>query len=377
MKFNQPKIGILGGGQLGRMLLPPANYLDIHISALDPNPTASCAELANRFVVGSFKDYETVLEFGRSVDLITIEIEHVNVEALKKLEQEGKTVYPQASIVEIIQDKRLQKQFYLDHNIPTSPFRLINSKEELNQHQDFYPAFQKLGKGGYDGGGVQYIASVSDIEKGFEGLSLIEKAVDFEKEIAIITARNANGEIELFPTVEMVFHPEHNLVDYLMAPANISQEVEQQAKEIARNVTEAFGIVGLLAVELFVTKDGEVLVNECAPRPHNSGHQTIHSASISQFEQHLRAILNLPLITPKLIQPSAMVNLLGNAGETGEASIYGLDKVLKQEGVHIVLYGKQRTKPHRKMGHATVLAATKEELKQKIQFIKDTIRIGI
>lgn len=377
MKFKQPKVGILGGGQLGRMLLPPANYLDIHVSALDPNPSASCAELANRFVEGSFQDYDTVLEFGRSVDLLTIEIEHVHVGALKQLEQEGKTVYPQASVIEIIQDKRLQKQFYLDHNIPTSPFRLINSKEELVHHVDFYPAFQKLGKGGYDGGGVQYIESISDVEKGFEGLSLIEKAVDFEKEIAIITARNEDGQVELFPTVEMVFHPEHNLVDYLIAPASICEEVEKKAREIAQKVTEAFGIVGLLAVELFVTKDGDVLVNECAPRPHNSGHQTIHSATISQFEQHLRAILNLPLISPKLVQPSAMINLLGNAGETGDAVIYGLDKALKQEGVHFVLYGKQTTKPHRKMGHATVLAPTREELTKKIQFIKDTIRIGI
>lgn len=377
VKFKRQTIGILGGGQLGRMLLPPANYLDIPIAVLDPNPSASCAELVNRFTVGDFNDYQTVLDFGRTVDTLTIEIEHVNVKALYQLEKEGITVYPQARVIEIIQDKRIQKQFYKDHGIPTADFRLINSKEELAKHEDFYPAFQKVGKGGYDGGGVQKIASVESIGKGFDAPSLIEKAVDYEKEIAIIAARNPSGQVQLFPTVEMVFHPEHNLVDYLLAPAEISEKVELKAREIALKLTNELEIVGLLAIELFVTKTGDVLVNECAPRPHNSGHQTIQGATVSQFEQHLRAILDLPLLEPKLICPSAMVNLLGNLNETGEAVLYGLQETLALEGVHVVLYGKRETKPARKMGHITVLAKGKEELIQRINTVKKTIKIGI
>ena len=377
VKFQQPKIGVLGGGQLGRMMLPPANYLDVHLSFLDPNPNASCAELANHFVVGDFNDYETVLNFGQKVDVITIEIEHVNVDALYELERQGKQVFPQPRVIEIIQDKRNQKQFYAANDIPTSPFHILDSGKDL-QHIDasFFPAFQKLGTGGYDGGGVQRIQSITDIGSGFNAPSLIEKAVDFEKEIAIIAARNQAGEVQLFPTVEMVFHPEHNLVDYLMAPAELSPEIEEEAKQVATKVVKTLEIVGLLAIELFVTKTGRVLVNECAPRPHNSGHQTIQGATTSQFEQHLRAILNLPLASPKLIQPSAMVNLLGNKGETGKPVLYGLENVYKQEGIHLVLYGKHETRPHRKMGHTTILANSKEELRKKIKFVKQHLTIG-
>lgn len=378
VKFKQPKVGILGGGQLGRMLLPPANYLNIHISCLDPNPEASCADLANRFVVGDFNDYQTVLEFGQSVDVITIEIEQVNVQALKELAKQGKKVFPQPEVIEIIQDKRNQKAFYVEHDIPTSPFHILDSGKDLEQiDNNFFPAFQKLGKGGYDGGGVQRMNAFSDIKKGFDAPSLIEKAVDFDKEISIIAARNEQGQVELFPTVEMVFHPEHNLVDYLLAPATLAQEVEERAQQIAENVVNAFGFVGLLAIEMFVTKNGEVLVNECAPRPHNSGHQTIQGATVSQFEQHLRAILNLPLAKPSVIQPSAMVNLLGAEEQEGEAVIYGLEKVLAQKGIHIVLYGKKQTRPHRKMGHATVLGESKKELIEKINYIKENFKIGI
>lgn len=378
VKFEQHTIGILGGGQLGRMLLPPANYFNVAIACLDPNPNASCAELANRFVVGDFNDYDTVLKFGRTVDLITIEIEHVNVDALKQLEQEGKTVFPQAEVIELIQDKRSQKQFYAEQGIPTSPFHIIDSAKDLEDlSEDFFPCFQKLGKGGYDGGGVQRLNSYADRNKAFREASLVEKAIDFEKEIAIIAARNANGQVELFPTVEMVFHPEHNLVDYLIAPAAIDESIDKKAKEIATKVTNALGIVGLLAVELFVTKAGEILVNEVAPRPHNSGHQTIQGANVSQFEQHLRAILNLPLAKPELIHHSGMVNLLGNADETGKAVVYGLQEALKNSNIHPVFYGKAETRPHRKMGHATVVAKSREEVVKAIEEIKQTITIGI
>ncbi len=378
MKFKKQTVGILGGGQLGRMMLPPANYLDIQIACLDPNPQASCSQLTNRFVLGDFNNYDDVLAFGRSVDLVTIEIEHVDVAALFQLQKEGIPVYPQPEVIQIIQDKRTQKEFYRQHGIPTSEYILIDNAEQLHQHADFFPAFQKVGKGGYDGGGVQLLSTEADLDKAFDAPSVLEKAVDFQTEISIITARNQRGEISLFPTVEMVFHPEHHLVDYLMAPAfSISEEIEVKAKDIAIQVTEAYGIVGLLAIELFVTKDGDVLVNECAPRPHNSGHQTIQGATNSQFEQHLRAILNLPLATPKLIKPSAMVNLLGAPNEQGKPTIYGLDSIFSKQEIHVVLYGKEETRPFRKMGHATVLGNSKEELIEKINFVKNHLKIGV
>ena len=377
MNHNQIHIGILGGGQLGRMGLPAANYFDVELSVLDPNPNAPCAGLVQNFRVGDFNDYDTVLQFGKMVDLLTIEIEHVNVAALYELEAAGKTVYPQPRIIEIIQDKRKQKQFYQDHHIPTSPFVLTETKADLQNHLDFLPAFQKLGKGGYDGAGVQQIRNAEEIQNGFDAPSILEKAVAYEKEISIIAARNANGEIELFPPVEMVFHPEHNLVDYLFAPAELTAETIAQAEQIVRDLIIALNFVGLLAVEMFVTRTGDVLVNEAAPRTHNSGHHTIQACNVSQFEQHLRAIMNLPLAKIKLHQPAAMVNLLGHIGETGNAKVYGLDDALRIQGVHVVLYGKQMTKPHRKMGHATVLGKNKVDIKNKIDQVRNCIKIGI
>ncbi len=377
MQYSHPKLGILGGGQLGRMMLPYANHFHVEVSVLDPNPKASCAGLVPKFVVGDFMDYDAVYQFGQTVDTITIEIENVNVEALKQLQREGKTVYPKPEIIEIIQDKRLQKQFYKDHNIPTAAFHLINKKSDLESHVDFLPAFQKLGKGGYDGAGVKYMADHSAIQHAFEAPSLIEKAIDCEKEVGIIAARNESGQIELFPPVEMVFHPEHNLVDYLFGPANLGQETLMNANEIVVRLIEAFDFVGLLAVELFVTKEGEIVVNECAPRTHNSGHHTIHACAVSQFEQHLRSVLNLPLAKIHQHQPAAMINLLGADGETGDAVIYGLDEVLQIPGVHVVLYGKEKTRPHRKMGHATILGQSKDEIETKIDQVRRTIKIGI
>ncbi len=378
MSYRKKKVGILGGGQLGRMLLPPANYLDVFIACLDPNPNASCSQLANAFVVGDFTSYQDVVAFGQPQDIITIEIEHVNVEALYELEANGKTVYPQARVVDIIQDKRKQKQFYQEHNIPTSDFVLTEKRSDIKQHQDFLPAFHKVGKGGYDGGGVQFIQDIDALDKAFDKPAVLEKAVDFDSEISIITARNASGEIQLFPTVEMVFHPEHNLVDYLIAPAyTISEKINKKAQDIAIRVTEAFGIVGLLAVELFVTKQGDVLVNECAPRPHNSGHQTIQGATHSQFEQHLRAILNLPLAKPQLIKASAMVNLLGEAGANGPTVIYGMDDIMAMNETYVVLYGKEECRPYRKMGHVTILANSHQELIKKINFVKEHLKVGV
>ncbi|MEQ8243828.1 ATP-grasp domain-containing protein, partial [Fulvivirga sp.] len=293
--IQEQKLGILGGGQLGRMLVQSALDFNIDIKILDPDANAPCKNIVSEFVVGKLTDYDTVYNFGRGCDLISIEIENVNTDALKQLAKEGVKVYPQPEVVELIKDKRIQKQYYKDNNIPTAEFILTDNKETVITHKNFLPAVNKLGKEGYDGRGVQILRSEADLDKAFEAPSLLEKLVDFEKEIAVIVARNESGEVKTFPAVEMVFHPEANMVEYLFSPADISAEIESDAQEIAKTVINRLGMVGLLAVEMFVTKDGKVLVNEIAPRPHNSGHQTIEANFTSQYEQHLRAIFNLPL----------------------------------------------------------------------------------
>ncbi len=373
--YQDFKLGILGGGQLGRMLIQACTNFDLHSSVLDKDVNAPCSLLASSFKPGDITDFDTVYAFGKTVDMLTIEIENVNVGALKKLEEEGLTVYPQPAIIDIIKDKRRQKMFYREHGIPTADFVLVDNREAIKQHMDFLPAFNKLGTGGYDGGGVQRIRSAEDIEKGFDAPGLLETLVDFACEISVIAARNSKGEVSVFPAVECVFHPEHNLVDYLFAPSEVSPEIEEKAEKIARQVIESFGLVGLLAVEMFVTRDGEVLVNEVAPRPHNSGHQTINANIISQYEQHLRAILGLPLGATDIILPSAMVNLLGEAGYTGPAKYEGLDDLLAIEGASIFLYGKKETRPQRKMGHVTIVDENADALKRKVEEVKKVIKV--
>ena len=373
--YQDFKLGILGGGQLGRMLIQACTNFDLHSSVLDKDANAPCSLLASSFKPGDITDFDTVYAFGKTVDMLTIEIENVNVGALKKLEEEGLTVYPQPAIIDIIKDKRRQKMFYRKHGIPTADFVLVDNREAIKQHMDFLPAFNKLGTGGYDGGGVQRIRSAEDIEKGFDAPGLLETLVDFACEISVIAARNSKGEVSVFPAVECVFHPEHNLVDYLFAPSEVSPEIEEKAEKIARQVIESFGLVGLLAVEMFVTRDGEVLVNEVAPRPHNSGHQTINANITSQYEQHLRAILGLPLGATDIILPSAMVNLLGEAGYTGPAKYEGLDDLLAIEGASIFLYGKKETRPQRKMGHVTIVDKNADALKRKVEEVKKVIKV--
>ncbi len=370
-----PKIGILGGGQLGLMLLQAAIdwQLDIHI--LDPDPEAPCRRIAPHFKQGSLQDYDTVYNWGKDLDIITIEIEKVNVDALAALRDEGKQVYPQPSVIRKIQDKRIQKQFYKENDLPTAEFRLTKTRADVAKHADFLPAFHKLGKDGYDGRGVQRIDSIADLDKAFDAPGLLEKAVDFEKEIAVIVARNPAGIIKTFPVVEMVFHPEHNLVDYLFAPAEISAEVRHKAEDIATRTAEAFGIVGVLAVEMFVTKAGEILINEVAPRPHNSGHHTIRANATSQYEQHWRAILGLPLGSTVQFGPAAMVNLLGEEGHVGPAHYKGMDALLATEQVFPFLYGKAVTKPHRKMGHATIMDENLEGLRAKVELVKESVKV--
>jgi 5-(carboxyamino)imidazole ribonucleotide synthase len=325
--------------------------------------------------VGDITDFDTVYRFGKGVDLLTIEIENVNVQALYKLEQEGLPVYPQPRIIDIIQDKRTQKQFYREHGIPTPDFVLLDKRADAAQHAAFLPAFNKIGKGGYDGGGVQRIDSAADFGKVFDAPGLLEKFIDFDREIAVIAARNAQGEVTVFPPVECVFDPKYNLVDYLVSPSSAPAAVLQQAEAIARKVVEAFGIVGLLAVEMFVTRSGEVLVNEVAPRPHNSGHQTINANYTSQYEQHLRAILGLPLGSTAIKSPSAMVNLLGAEGFSGVARYEGLDDLLRIDGVNLFLYGKKLTRAKRKMGHVTILDTDMQRLLEKVEQVKKAVRV--
>ncbi|MBX2899309.1 MAG: 5-(carboxyamino)imidazole ribonucleotide synthase [Cyclobacteriaceae bacterium] len=367
-------LGILGGGQLGRMLIQAGVNLDLTFEVLDPDAQAPCAALA-KFTNGKLTDYATVMEFARPCDIVTIEIENVNTQALADLERAGKKVFPQPAVIELIQDKRKQKTFYAENKIPTAPFVLVNNKEEVYGHTDMLPAVNKLGKEGYDGRGVQVIKTKADLAKAFDAPGVLEKWIPFEKEIAVIVSRNPNGELATYPPVEMVFHPEANLVEYLFSPAQLTPAVHQQAQAIAQTIINKLEMVGLLAVEMFVTHEGEVLVNEIAPRPHNSGHQTIEGNTTSQYEQHLRAILNLPPGSTNLIAPSAMVNVLGEEGFTGPARYEGLQEVLAIEGVHVHLYGKKITKPFRKMGHVTIVDADLDSLKKKTNFVKQILKV--
>jgi 5-(carboxyamino)imidazole ribonucleotide synthase len=369
------KIAMLGGGQLGRMLIQSGINLNLQISVLDPDKNAPCKNLVGKFQQGDLMDEKTVYEFGKKADIITIEIEHVNIKALKKLEQEGKKVYPQPDIIEMIQDKGLQKMFYQRNEIPSPDFFLVENKEQIAKYASYFPFFQKLRKGGYDGKGVQKLADPKNLDDAFDAPSVLEMLVDFEKEISVIVARDPEGDIKCFPVVEGEFNPEVNLVEYLFSPAKLKKSVEEQAYSLAKKVAEKMGIVGLLAVEMFVMKDGRILVNEVAPRPHNSGHQTIEGNRTSQFEQHLRAITGLPLGDPAIVLPSVMVNLLGEKGYEGAARYKGIERVLEMAGVYVHLYGKENTKPFRKMGHVTVTDENLEKAKQKARIVKDTLKV--
>ncbi|MDH5365900.1 MAG: 5-(carboxyamino)imidazole ribonucleotide synthase [Cyclobacteriaceae bacterium] len=374
--FNQNiKLGVLGGGQLGRMLVQSAIDFNLDVHILDPDPDAPCNGVVKKFQVGSLTDFDTVYQFGKDCDVITIEIENVNIEALKKLKSEGKKVFPQPEVIELIQDKRTQKQFYKTNNIPTAEFILTSSKQEVLDNKQFLPAVNKLGKEGYDGRGVQMLRSSSDLEKAFDKPGILEKLIDFEKEIAVIVARTISGEVVTYPVVELVFHPEHNLVEYLFSPANVTPEISKKAEKIAIDVIEKLDMIGILAVEMFVDKKGEVLVNEVAPRPHNSGHQTIEGNITSQYEQHLRAVLGWPLGKTQQLIPAAMVNILGHDGNKGIAKYEGMDDILSKEGVHVHLYGKKITKPFRKMGHVTIVDKDANKLKNKVNFVKQTLKV--
>lgn len=369
------KVGILGGGQLGQMLIQSGISYNVSFHILDPSAEAPCRNLCTSFTQGDFNDYDTVYAFGQTVDLITIEIEHVNVEALEKLESEGKAVYPSPKLIKTVQDKGLQKQFYQEQGIPTSPFHLIDSRADIKEFLDFLPSAQKLRKGGYDGKGVSIIDASNYVDASFDAPSVLEKKVDIDKELSFVVARNPQGEVKSFPAVELVFHPEYNLVEHLFSPAAISKELSDKGEAIAVQLAEKLELVGLLAVEMFLDKEGDLLVNEIAPRPHNSGHQTIEGNMTSQFEQHLRAILDLPLGATDTVESSVMVNLLGEEGFTGPARYLGMDKLLDMHGVYPHLYGKAVTKPGRKMGHITIVNSEIEKALEMAEVVKKTIKV--
>ncbi|WP_413668526.1 5-(carboxyamino)imidazole ribonucleotide synthase [Mucilaginibacter sp. Mucisp86] len=373
--YGDLKLGILGGGQLGRMLIQQAINYNVTVKILDPDREAPCRKLCDEFTVGSLGDYETVYNFGKTVDLLTIEIEKVNVDALEQLEKEGVAVYPQSRIIRLIQDKGLQKQFFKENDIPTADFQIISSPQQLQQSLIPFPYIQKLRKDGYDGKGVYKVIDESYLAGAFKEPSLIEKWIDFEKEIAVIVARNENGEISTFPMVEMEFNPKANLVEFLIAPSTLPFAIQQKAEQIAKKIADSLKIVGLLAVEMFLDKHGRILVNELAPRPHNSGHQTIEGNVVSQFEQHLRAIFNQPLGDTACLNNAIMVNVLGEAGYEGPAIYQGIEKVLKVPGVYIHLYGKALTKPFRKMGHVTIVDADREKAIEKARFVQKTLKV--
>lgn len=366
-------MGILGGGQLGRMFIQVATNYDVRVSVLDPSPDAPCSKLAHDFTVGDFADYDTVYRFGQTVDVLTIEIEHVNVDALEALEKEGKTVYPSSRVLRIVKDKGLQKQFYQDNEIPTAPFKLIENASALSEVK--FPIVQKLRTGGYDGKGVVVLRKQDDLLEAFNAPSILEEVIDFEKEISVIIARNASGQIKSFPLVEMEFNPEANLVEFLFSPASVQYSVAQQACALAHRLVEKMDFVGLLAVEMFLDKEGNILVNEIAPRPHNSGHHTIEACVTSQYEQFMRAILNLPLGDTSLVRPAVMINLLGEKGYSGAVHYEDLEEAMKWPGVYVHLYGKSETKPFRKMGHVTVSCVDLEEAKRTARKVMETVKV--
>lgn len=373
------KLGIIAGGQLGKMLIQEASKWDIITYVLDNDEDCPAGSIASNFIKGSNTDFDSVYQFGQKVDVLTFEIENVNIDALKKLKSEGKRIAPEPEILELIQDKGLQKIFYSKNGIPTSPFRLYESKEAIlkgiEQQEIKFPFVQKLRKGGYDGRGVAVVNAEPDLEKLLPGPSVVEEKIEISKEISVIAARNKKGEIRCYPVVEMLFDAHANLVDLLICPSSVTVEQSEKAIGIAGEVIELLNMEGLLAVEFFIGSKGEVIINEMAPRPHNSGHHTIESIITSQFEQHLRAVLNLPLGSTKIKLPSVMINILGGEGDEGPVHYEGLTESMAIEGVKIHLYGKPITKPYRKMGHVTILSSSVACALKKAERVKQLIKV--
>ena len=376
---SKQTIGILGGGQLGKMLLNTTRQWDLQTKVMDPSTEAPARIACNDFVQGDLMDYQTVVDFGKELGVLTIEIENVNTDALATLEQQGVKVYPQAAVLKVIQNKCHQKQFYQKNKIPTASFQLFNSKEELKDAVGrgliSFPFVWKSESMGYDGYGVQIVRSNQNLEEIKEGACMAEELVAIEKELGIIVCRSPKGETRCYPCVEMEFHPEANQVEYVLSPARISKEVAKKAEKIALAVSKAFQHVGLLAVELFLTKDGEIWVNEVAPRPHNSGHYSIEASYTSQFEQHIRALLDLPLGNTANKVSGVMVNLVGKEGHNGPVHYKNIEHILAIEGVNPHIYGKKETRPFRKMGHITIVNKELSVARKIAEDVKETIEV--
>jgi len=373
------KLGILGGGQLGKMMLYSTRKFDIQTYVLDPNDEAPCKIACNTFIQGDLMDFDTVYNFGKQVDVLTFEIENVNVDALEKLEKDGIKVFPSSKNLRVIQNKAKQKLFYLDHNLPTSEFSRFAYASEiedavLNGGLHF-PFVWKSAQFGYDGNGVKVVRNLNDLKGLPAGECIAEELIDFKNELAVIVARTPDGDVKTYPVVEMEFHPEANQVEYVICPARITDDVAKKVQDIALKVSQAFNHVGLLAVEMFQTKNDDILINEVAPRPHNSGHQTIEASYTSQFEQHIRAILNLPLGKTESKVGGIMVNLVGAEGYTGDVLYENIADIMKMEGVTPHIYGKKQTRPFRKMGHVTIVNENLNTARKIAEDVKKTIKV--
>lgn len=369
------KAGILGGGQLGRMLLQAAANYPVETYVMEKEPDCPAAHLGHHFVPGDIKNFDEVYAFGRNLDALTIEIENVNIEALERLESEGVKVYPRPQVIRTIKNKILQKEYYREHQIPSPEFMVTPNAEILKQHSAFLPAVHKLAEGGYDGRGVQLLRSAADLVHGFDAPSVLEKMVEIQKEVAVIVAVNQQGETALYPPVEMVFDPVLNLLDYQLCPADVPEKTLWKLEAISLAVARNFKSAGLFAIELFINRNGDVLVNETAPRVHNSGHHTIEAHYTSQFDMLWRIMLGYPLGNTALIQPSAMVNVIGAEGHSGTPVYNGLHEVLNREKAFVHLYGKKETRPGRKMGHITVLGNTRQDLTFEAHKIKQVFSV--
>lgn len=373
------KLGILGGGQLGKMMLYDTRKFDIHTCVLDASNEAPCKIASNEFYQGDLMDYDAVYNFGKKVDVLTFEIENVNVDALEDLEKEGVKVYPSSKTLRTIQNKATQKLFYVDHNLPTAPFSRFAYTSEIKEAIEHgslkLPFVWKSAQFGYDGMGVKIIKSVQDLDDLPNVECITETLVPFKNELAVIVARNVSGETKTYPVVEMEFHPEANQVEYVICPARIPEAVAKKAEEIALKTSTAFNHVGLLAVEMFQTYEGDILINEVAPRPHNSGHQTIEASYTSQFEQHLRAILNLPLGRTDSKVGGVMVNLVGAEGYSGDVVYQNIEAIMHMDGVTPHIYGKKQTRPFRKMGHVTIVHQDLSEARKIAENVKNTIKV--
>ena len=373
------KLGILGGGQLGRMLLAETQKFDIHTAVLESNKNAPCATICNEFVVGNLLDFDAVYNFGKKVDLLTIEIENVNLDALDRLEAEGLKIFPKPKDLRIIQSKAIQKKFYLNHQIPTAAFHHFEYFKELKQSYEnksiTFPFVWKAARFGYDGNGVKVVRNIEDLNRLPNEECITEELIPFKNELAVIVARNEDGETKTYPVVEMEFHPEANQVEYVICPARIDSKIAEKAREVALKVVNDLDFIGLLAVEMFQTKEDEILVNEVAPRPHNSGHYSIEASYTNQFEQHLRSVLNLPLGSTTSKVAGIMVNLVGEEGFSGQVIYQNIEKIIKIEGVTPHIYGKKETRPFRKMGHVTIVNSDIDVARKIAQKVKETIRV--